>query len=88
MAFGGTVLDTEAGAGIADSLISESFMVFLYGISVAVVRFGCEIFTRWMASVQCSGFSLHRQIFRQEDKTCNNNAEHVNLQGERHMGQT
>ena len=47
----GKVSDTEARTGLADSLLAESFMLFLYGISIAVAGFVSEIIWWWMASV-------------------------------------
>ena len=48
---GDTGLESGGGLGLADSLISESFMLFLYVTSLAIVGFLSEIITRWSVSV-------------------------------------
>ena len=45
------VLYKEARVDLQDSLIGESVMLLLYGISVALAGFVCEIITNWIASV-------------------------------------
>ena len=48
---GGTGWDKGDRVNLADSLMGETFMLFLYGVSIAMAGIVIEIVAQWMAPV-------------------------------------
>ena len=51
MAVGDESLDAAAIVGLADSLVNESFIQFVYGTTFAIAGFVGEVITRFLASI-------------------------------------
>ena len=64
-----TGFDSGSGVDLTDSLVRESFMLFLYGISIAVAGFLCEIISSWIAAVVYSRTVRSCKVAPSTDRT-------------------